>query len=165
MNKNVAGLTIVELMIAMAVIAIVVSLGVPHLPGVVGNNRLTAQINTLSNHLAYARSEAVKTGTPVTVTATNGANWQDGWTVWVDTNQSGLMDAGEELRIGEPFGAQSVLTPDNGTDFITYNGTGALDSGSVTFTLCNSTSPYGKQLKMTGSGRGRLADSKYQNCP
>ncbi|UCE89952.1 MAG: GspH/FimT family pseudopilin [Pseudomonadota bacterium] len=164
MNKHVAGLTIVELMIAMAVIAVVVSLGVPHLPGVVGNNRLTAQVNTLSNHLAYARSEAVKSGTPVTVTSNNGAIWQDGWTVWVDTNNSGLMDAGEELRIGEAFGAASVLTPDNGTDFITYNGTGALAGNPVTFTLCNTSSPYGKQLKITGSGRGRLADSKYK-CP
>lgn len=92
-----AGFTLLELMIAVTVLAIGMSIAVPSFTDIIRRNRLTTQTNNLMSALAIARSEAVKRGTSVTVCPANaltgpGAdqcsgvdNWaQNGWIVFSD---------------------------------------------------------------------------------
>ncbi|MBF0145464.1 MAG: GspH/FimT family pseudopilin [Magnetococcales bacterium] len=80
------GYTLVEMLVVLAIVAILVSGAVPFLSSMINNNRLTAQFNQLVGTLQFARSEAIRRQTSVTVCSSNdgascGGNWQDGWIV------------------------------------------------------------------------------------
>ena len=83
------GFTLLELMVALTVAAVLFGVGVPSFVDMIRNNRAAANINELSTAFAIARSEAVRRGAAVTVCrssdgATCGANWAAGWIIFVD---------------------------------------------------------------------------------
>lgn len=99
------GFTLIEMMVTIAVAAILVAWSVPSLNNLLLGNRLTARTNDLVGSIQYARSEAVKRGRPVNLTSKTAAanctancDWKDGWRVWFDTDNDGAYDTGEELR-------------------------------------------------------------------
>ncbi len=93
------GFTLVELMVTVAVLAIVLGLGVPLFQDFVSRNRLVATTNELVSAMALARSEAVKRAARVTVAS---ADWTDGWQVFVDTGTVGDASGDTVLRVHQP---------------------------------------------------------------
>ncbi|MGH8658866.1 MAG: GspH/FimT family pseudopilin [Gammaproteobacteria bacterium] len=97
-----SGFTLVELMITLALAAIILSAAVPSFRDLVQNNRITAQVNEFITALSLARSEAIKRGATLRVTALAGGGASNefgmGWRVWADADGDGSYDAGEELR-------------------------------------------------------------------
>ncbi|UCE89959.1 MAG: GspH/FimT family pseudopilin [Pseudomonadota bacterium] len=162
MKNRISGLTLVELMVMLAVVAILIAVGVPNLRNIISGNRLTTQINQLSNHLAYARSEAVTRSKRVGLMSAGGANWEAGWTVWVDDNGDRVMDAGEErLRVAEAMPANIALTNDTGSATIVYDADGTAvetQAAAVAFTLCNNADKAvpGRELTINVTGRPEL---------
>ncbi|QCF25105.1 GspH/FimT family pseudopilin [Hydrocarboniclastica marina] len=77
------GFTLIELMVAIAVFAIAASIALPSFQRVIEENRVSTQTNTLISAFNLARSEAVKRGTTVGITA-NGASFADGWCVHLE---------------------------------------------------------------------------------
>ena len=82
MKQN-SGFTLIELMITLAVLAIVFGIAMPSMSNLATKQRVSSQANEMMLSLAFARSEAVKLNRdvrvmPVTPTA-NG--WSDGWCV------------------------------------------------------------------------------------
>ena len=71
-----------ELMVTVAVVAILATVGVPGFQGLVQNNRVTTQTNELVTALNFARTEAVKRGRSVQVAV---AQADPGWTATVAT--------------------------------------------------------------------------------
>lgn len=100
------GFTLVELMVTLAVLAIVVTFAVPDLRALVNGNRLTASGNELLAALQTARVEAVRRNrrTVVCLSAdpsavapscsTGGADGARGWLLFVDGNRNGVYDDG-----------------------------------------------------------------------
>jgi type IV fimbrial biogenesis protein FimT len=85
------GMTLIELMTALLVLAIVLGIGVPAFNNVVATNRMAAAVNELVASIRLARSEAVKQRAHTTLCAsTDGAGCnpaaglRDGWIVFVD---------------------------------------------------------------------------------
>jgi type IV fimbrial biogenesis protein FimT len=77
-----AGFTRYELLIVVAIVAILMALAVPSFQASIRDNRLSAAADRLSGSFNLARSEAVKQGQPVSVTnAVAGASWSGGWTI------------------------------------------------------------------------------------
>ncbi|VUD52915.1 Fimbrial protein [Thalassocella blandensis] len=140
------GFTLVELMVTLAIFAILMVLAVPSFNSQIQNNRSQAIGEDLTTALKYARSEAVKRGQSVTICASNANNsgcsndtstWSNGWLVLLDAAAptSSSINPGEILRVwGDvPSNAQiSVVTTPNtsstGTaiSFIRYASTGTL---------------------------------------
>ncbi|MGH8276043.1 MAG: pilus assembly FimT family protein, partial [Steroidobacteraceae bacterium] len=84
MNRQ-TGFTLTELMVVLGIIAILLAIGIPSFRYVTNANRASAEINGLLGDLMYARSEAIREGTPVVVCTSADrqscaiATWQGGW--------------------------------------------------------------------------------------
>jgi len=155
MLKQQRGFTFLELMITLTVASILSTLAFPSFVTMTKNNRLTTQANDFILALNLTRSEAVKRGTPTTITAiSGGSNWTTGWTVAHAT-------AGT-LRIGDALQDSMVLTNDNGNSVITYtsSGTAAGNNGTAgNFDLCDDrTGEIGRQISISTTGRVSVAD-------
>lgn len=69
------GFTLLELIVVVAITAIMVTIGIPSFLDNIRNNRLTTQANTFVGVLNLARSEAIKHGVRVTLRrSTNGSS-------------------------------------------------------------------------------------------
>lgn len=115
-QKRQTGFTLVELLVTMAVAAILLAVAVPSFRSTILSNRLTSTTNDLVGTLAQARSEAIKRGTRVTVCmsadgascATTGT-WAQGWISFVDvTRSSGAAAAVDNPDPSNPV--EPVLT-------------------------------------------------------
>ena len=158
MNKKTSGLTLIELLVTVAVVMVLLVLGVPQFRTITASNRLTTSINLLQGDLAFARTEAIKRGMPVTISSA-ATNWATGgWTTAVT-----ISGADTDLRISPPLTNMQQLTSTE-TE-ITFNADGRLDGGgTVRFTLCDDRSgDIGKQVDIRATGQTDLTTKI--NCP
>lgn len=123
-----SGFTIIELMVTMAVAAILIGIALPAFNDFVRQRTMAARVNEFVLALTYARSEAVRRGGRVSVQAVgnDGDNeWGLGYCVVVG-NPGDCADADLVLR---RFGAM----PNDGNDpnAVTFNATGTLDGDFV----------------------------------
>ncbi len=94
------GFTLLELLTAMTVLAILLGIGVPSFRDTVRNNRIASQSSALFTAMTLARSEASKRGVTVSVCSSGNqatcgmpVDWSQGWILFLDTNGNGLVDA------------------------------------------------------------------------
>lgn len=86
------GFTLLELMVTVAVLAILLTVGIPGFGDLVRNNRVTAQTNQLITAINIARTEAVKRGRNVQVAVAPAG---DGWSAEVRV----VGAAGDPIRV------------------------------------------------------------------
>ncbi len=101
------GFTLVELMIAIAILGIIASIAAPAMGKFIIQQRVSSQANEMMLSLAFARSEAIKRNASIAVIpATNASTgWSDGWCVGPTAIDS--CTHAEVLRI---FSAASNVT-------------------------------------------------------
>jgi type IV fimbrial biogenesis protein FimT len=142
-----AGFTVLELMVVVAIVAVLIAVAVPSFRDITQRNRIAAEVNSFVGDLQYARSEAVKRGMPVCVCASAdgtscvGTNtWHQGWIVFSDVNGSCTIDAAAgdlviRKRIGWAGSDTFVATPS--VTAVSYNrqGFANLSAGDVTWPL------------------------------
>ena len=66
-RKVARGFTLIELIVTLAVAAIIAAIGLPAMQQLINANRLNGQAEELSSAIQLARSEAVRTAAPVTI--------------------------------------------------------------------------------------------------
>jgi len=96
-----AGFTLVELLVVLAIAAILLAVGVPSFSYVVDRNRVAGEVNEMLADLALTRSEALaRRGRVIMCRTTNPADpnaicsssttdWNAGWIVFVDNTTTG----------------------------------------------------------------------------
>jgi type IV fimbrial biogenesis protein FimT len=112
-----SGFTMIELMMTVAIGAIVLVLAVPSFRYVTNANRIAAEINGLLGDLQFARAEAIKEGQFVTVCVstsgtgcTGGPAWEGGWIVFSDPTNTAVVGAGGVLRVQKTFSGNDTFT-------------------------------------------------------
>lgn len=92
------GFTLIELMVTVAVAAILLAIATPSFTSIINSNRLTSASNEMVATLQAARMEAVRLNT--TVNVCTGCDGNAGSLVaFVDANDNGDADAGEPVRV------------------------------------------------------------------
>lgn len=108
LQQHQRGVTLLELLVAVAVLAIAASLAAPSFSDTIRNQRLSSRSFALQEDLAFARAEAVKLQGNVALAAPSG-DLTNGWVVFEDTDADERLDGGER-RIREQQGMNAGYT-------------------------------------------------------
>lgn len=138
------GLTLVELMIALTVFAIICFAAAPSFSGMLARHRTNNVAMDLANALSLARSEAVKRNTSVSVAASGV--WATGWNVTAGA---------ENVRAYGPYDSISITASGGSTMSIGNDGRPA--TGSQTFQVTPPSSAGATPICVQLSGTGRVA--------
>lgn len=169
------GFTLIELMISIALLAILLGLAAPSYRSFITSNRLTAQANELVGDLSLARNEAASRSRNVgvciaassTSCAGSGSDWAAGWIVWADNNNNGSLDAGEVIiKYVAPLagGVSLAATGPSSVSAMEYLPFGGHSSGSTwTFTLCSPGDTAGRTVTVPITGRASA--KRITTCP
>lgn len=137
------GLTLIELMIVIAIIAIISSLAAPSFNDLLRRQQVSGEANILFSLAYLARTEAIKRNSVVTICKSNNANqcggtWSDGWIVFQDDDKDGSRDVGEILissgAIGNNY--QLTWTAFGSNNYIRFTQNGLTLAQNGTFKLC-----------------------------
>lgn len=168
--KNISGFTLVELLVTLALVAILVTVGVPSFLTTIQNNRVTTQANNFVSAINLARSEAVKTGAIAHVEAlspTVGNEYGAGWRVWVDLNGNAALDLAatppEEVREFAALDGGAVLNSGGPTD-LQFLSSGGLNSAAVSLSL-SIPNCAGDQIRTIAIALTGRADVTRSTCP
>lgn len=172
--KTQKAFTIIELLIAVAVLAILVAVALPSMRYTLLNNRITTKTNQFVSVLNYARSEAV-IGRRIRIEPLNPAGskneWGNGWKVWDDQNGDGTLQEGSNTEVIKEFAFpddQIEIDGPDEVDVIVYDNRGR-PTHSGTFNICladyqpNSGDPSGRQVEIQPTGRTALVNRDF-NC-
>ncbi len=174
------GFTLIEALLAVALIAILMTLGVPAFTTVIKDQQLSSASTGLLSAMARARSEAVKRNARVVICIVDPAStacdasgtWNQGWMVYVDgdrdfnyTLPDNCSSTTADCALYLERGVSAVISIDHDDEFIAYNGTGAPDS-IVSFLVCDNRkdglqangwrdppAKYGREITIAASGR------------
>lgn len=140
------GFTMIELMLAIVIIAIVVAVGAPSFNDLILSTRVKNAATDIYGTLIFARSEAVKRSTNVTITPVDGL-WVNGWTVTVNISGTDVtlkaQDAVSSLKIECPSGTDCDQT-------VVYRRDGRVNAiaNSLTFVVDEATPPATRRVAM-----------------
>jgi type IV fimbrial biogenesis protein FimT len=142
--RKTKGFTLGELMTGLAVALILTATTVPTYTAVVHRSEISSTVNAFVGELQFARSEALKRGSTVSLCPTvDGSScstvaspWSpsvsSGYLVFVDANGNGAIEAGEALlkRFSNNFDAVSiaVINPAPDPKFFAFSRKGLLTS-------------------------------------
>ena len=179
------GFTIIELMVTVAIIAILAMLAAPSFNEAILSNKLASFANNFVASATLARGEAVKRNAVVTLcvvatdiskTCTTSGDWQQGWIVFNDINGDGILDesitdpAAPSLRETliyrqQAFSADYKLT--GAVKNIAFQSVGA-GATAATLKLCRATPTAGSQerdIRISATGRVSVAKTTTGVCP
>ena len=117
------GFTLVELLLVVAILAILAGVGMPYLGNFIANHRVKSASFDIFSTLVYARSEAITRNNSVTVTPVGG-NWANGWTVTDAVTST-------TLRSQNAFSGITMTGPTS----VSYLGMGRLSASVTPFSL------------------------------
>lgn len=155
--KNVLrhGVTLVELMITLAVLAILLAVAVPSMREFTANNRLMAIKSGFASALSLARTEAAKRSRMVVLqalgTGVAGNEFVNGWEIAVDEDGNGAV-AETELRVRKNAVTLDQITL-SGSAQLRFRATGALaGTAAEVYTLCRTGGTRGYAITVMPSG-------------
>lgn len=165
--KKQTGFTLIELIVAVAILGIMASIAVPNYGSFIRRSQQSSAYNNLVGTISLARIEAVKRSRVITLCvssnqtscdAATSENWAAGWIVFVDENGDGTVQTGDDVLTAEQDIPGSLkITSDFGS-FLSIAPRGRLrNRGS--FVICDSTGEdeNGMAINLWVTGLGRQA--------
>jgi len=144
-----SGFTLVEMLVTIAILAILLGIGVPSFKNSINNSNMVSNANGMIGAFNYARIEAIKHGNAVNVSQLN-ADWTGGIVVWADSDANGTRSLDEELRLWPAFNGASTVS--SAQSSFTFNATGEVNNNDVLKICDDRTGEKGMQISILISG-------------
>jgi len=178
-GRPAGGFTLIEIMVTVAVVAIVSLVVLSSLRPVLAENRIVLRVNMLTGLLQMARSEAVRRGVDVVICHSRDGrycdrrdDWSENWLVFVDINRDRRRDANEcivAFQQAPGNGTRADYRAFGSRHYLTYRPDGRTRTNG-TFTVCHPEFPaLSRAVIVTKSGRPRISragpDGRRLACP
>lgn len=175
------GFTLIEALITITIGAVLLAAGIPTFRDLMERNSVTSHKNNFIGSVNFARSEAMKRSASVVMcrsanagTASTpscdgaGAQWKDGWMVFLDRNGDGALTTASGdvlLRVEGAMPDSGGITQSTATPLV-FRSTGLMSSGASTVVFDSRSVAPAQQRRVcvTLSGRTRSIDSATETC-
>ena len=170
------GFTALELMVTMAIVAILLTTGIPAFKNYSWNLRMKTAMDVLQTDLILARRRAISLNTRTVVCPAQGTNtcsgdsdWQNGWIVFTDLNGDRQRQASEPLL--KQSGAVEFMTISSSRSrtSVRFYPNGFAPGSNMTILFCDERgADYAGKVSVSNNGRIRLQPGGaevLQNCP
>lgn len=188
MRSRHPGFTVIEVLMAIALMAVLMMIAAPSVRDLTMNARITGQANDLMTDLAMTRSEAVKRNVRTAIctsssgTGCTSSNWNQGWLVFLDTDGDGVLASANDIikpvpaiEGGNTLTSTGHSTNGAGARFVPFRSSGVTTpggGGAVRFDLCDTrtsanvgaAAAENKGRRIWVSGTGRAYVERY-TCP
>lgn len=147
-----------------ALFAIIIGFAVPSFQSVMEKQELSSKLSLLNTTLAFARAEAVTRSKNIIVCPVDTGekckatlDWSDGWLVFVDENNDGLLDNADTLirKAGDASG-RVKLSADSVAPVI-YNQTGESQKRELKMCIPNGNVHQSKVVNISNVGSSRVS--------
>ena len=158
------GFSLIELLVGIAILTILMVMAAPSFYSLIQNDLSISISNNLQMGLNYARSEAIKRGSNVSICPASdstfsacGSNWANGWIIFLNPTGSNAISTSTVLRTEAIDRTGATITTSPALTVATYTSSGFAASGTsnVTFTIKTSgcTADYGRSIAISLTGR------------
>jgi type IV fimbrial biogenesis protein FimT len=168
------GFTIIELLVALVVVAVLATLAAPSVRDIIFNNRINSAAADLMVDISAARSESARqrqyvglctnaVGASANTACDPGSTWAAGWIMYVDADRSLSLNTGDTiLRVRQALPSEVVVTPVSVGNNVTAKPAGSM-SPFGSWKICDSrVGNYGRIVQVSITGRATVA---VATCP
>jgi type IV fimbrial biogenesis protein FimT len=153
--------TLIEAIVAMAVLAICAAMAIPSYAALVRRQRVDAAMYSLTTHMASARIAAVtrRSRTVVCPSDSHGgcrqdSDWSDGWLLFLDRDGNGRPDDPADVLRDERAPSDPAMRIFSNRKQLRYLPDGRSTGGNLTVRLCYDQRLKGK-IVVSNAGRVR----------
>lgn len=158
-------------MVSLAVVAIIMTLGIPSLLDTLVTNRVNTAIVSLNKDIISARNFAVSYENNVTICHLNSSkqcdkNWSQGYSIFIDTNANNIFDAADDqilLNRNQINSKDTLIFTDGNSVQFSFDGTVLTqfsDENLAAFKYCPNVADsenYARAVMLNLSGRPRTS--------
>ena len=170
------GFTALELLVTMAIIAILLATGVPAFKNYSWNLRMKTAMDLLQTDLNLARGLAVSHNIQTIICPATDSNdcsgqstWQDGWIVFTDLNTDRHKQQGEPLLRQAGATAMLNISSSGSRSNLRFYPNGSAPGSNTTILFCDKRgAAFAGTITVSNSGRIRIrtnGSDPSENCP
>lgn len=163
-----SGITLLELLVTLAIVAVLLAAGVPSFRAWVQNQELRGAAGRLASDLHFARRAAVDRGSRVTVCPGDERSgcrdvpaWEDGWIVFGDDNGDRRWQTDEPVLRSAPLLDGVTIRSSTARRQLSFFPNGSAPGSNATLRLCDDRGAGdGRQVRIGLSGRIRTTSAR-----
>jgi len=170
------GFTALELLVTMAIVAILLSAGVPAFKNYSWNLRMKTALDSLQTDLVLARRQAINLNTQTVTcpsqtpgTCSGTTDWHNGWIVFADLNTDRQRQTGEPLlKQSSAVEFVNIFSPAS-RSYVRFYPNGSAPGSNMTIRFCDDRgAQFASKISVSNSGRIKLISGgieSHENCP